>query len=129
MKRMHMIPTLIAAVFMSAAISAHGMDVKNMDVKKSGSALVSSSGMTVYTFDKDVAGNGKSGCYGACAELWPAVVATDANPQAQYAAIKRDDGVTQLTYKGKPLYRYSADKKPGDANGDNFKNMWHAVKD
>jgi predicted lipoprotein with Yx(FWY)xxD motif len=124
MKRKQLIPTLMAALLMSATALAHSMDVKKVD-----GMLVSSSGMTVYTFDKDAAGSGKSACAGACTGLWPAVAATDANLKAPYGSIKREDGTMQLTYKGKPLYLYTADKKAGDKNGDNFKDVWHVVKD
>ncbi|MBT9504694.1 MAG: hypothetical protein IV092_25840, partial [Burkholderiaceae bacterium] len=30
---------------------------------------------------------------------------------------------------GKPLYFYQADQKAGERNGDNFKDVWHIVKD
>jgi predicted lipoprotein with Yx(FWY)xxD motif len=43
--------------------------------------------------------------------------------------VTRDDGSKQLAYKGKPLYLYAADQKPGDRTGDNFKDIWHVVKD
>jgi predicted lipoprotein with Yx(FWY)xxD motif len=124
MKNLYMMPSLIATLLLSVATLAHAADVKKGD-----GMLVSGSGMTVYTFDKDAADNGKSACAGPCAALWPAVVATDASPKAPYGAIKRDDGSMQVTYKGKPLYLYSGDKKAGDAKGDNFKDIWHVVKE
>lgn len=124
MKRTSMISSLIATLLMSVVVLAH-----SADVKKTNGMLVSTGGMTVYTFDKDVADNGKSACAGPCTGLWPAVVTTDTNLKAPYGSIKRDDGTMQLTYKGKPLYMYSGDKKPGDATGDNFKDIWHAAKD
>jgi predicted lipoprotein with Yx(FWY)xxD motif len=124
MKNLYMMPSLIATLLLSVTALAHAADVKKGD-----GMLVSGSGMTVYTFDKDAADNGKSACAGPCAALWPAVVATDASPKAPYGAIKRDDGSMQVTYKGKPLYMYSGDKKAGDATGDNFKDIWHVVKD
>ena len=33
--------------------------------------LVAANGMTLYTFDKDMANSGKSACNGPCATLWP----------------------------------------------------------
>ena len=34
-------------------------------------ALTGPNGMTLYTFDRDAAGSGKSVCNGPCATLWP----------------------------------------------------------
>ena len=124
MKNTYMMPSLIATLLLSVAALAHAADVK-----QGNGMLVSSSGMTVYTFDKDTPDSGKSACTGPCTGMWPAVVATDTSAKAPYGAIKHDDGSMQVTYKGKPLYMYSGDKKAGDANGDNFKDIWHVVKD
>ena len=33
---------------------------------------------------------------------------------------KRKDGTIQVTYDGQPLYTYVGDKKPGEANGNDF---------
>ena len=95
--------------------------------KMAGGMLVNTSGMTLYTFDKDAAG--KSMCNGPCASLWPpAMAAADAKPEGDFTMITRDDGSKQWAYKGKPVYLYSADKKAGDMAGDNFKDVWHVVK-
>ena len=98
-------------------------------VKMAGGMLVNTSGMTLYTFDKDVAGSGKSQCNGACATLWPpALAAADAKPEGDMTIVTRDDGAKQWAYKGKPVYLYSVDKKAGDMAGDNFKDVWHVIK-
>ena len=98
-------------------------------VKMAGGMLVNASGMTLYTFDKDTAGSGKSVCNGPCATLWPAAMApADAKAEGDWTVITRDDGSKQWAYKGKPVYTYSADKKAGDATGDNFKDVWHVIK-
>jgi predicted lipoprotein with Yx(FWY)xxD motif len=98
-------------------------------VKKSDGILVDSAGRTLYTFDKDTANSGKSACNGQCASLWPPVPVGTAEPKAPFSAVTRDDGAKQLAYKGKPLYLYAQDKKPGERTGDNFKDVWHVVKD
>lgn len=97
--------------------------------KKSDGILVNAAGMTLYTFDKDVGGSGKSSCNGPCAAIWPAVPASSAQTTPPYSVVTRDDGAMQLAYNGKPLYLYAPDKKPGDRAGDNFKDVWHVVKD
>jgi predicted lipoprotein with Yx(FWY)xxD motif len=98
------------------------------EVMKKDGVLVNSAGMTVYVFDKDVAGAGTSACIGPCADNWPAVPAP-ASVAAPYSSLTRDDGAKQLAYRGKPLYTFKKDVKPGDRNGDNFKDIWHVVKD
>lgn len=113
---------LCAAALLCAG-AAHAQDLKKAD-----GVLVNASGMTVYTFDKDTAGSGKSACNGPCIQNWPAVPAPD-KVAAPYSVVTRDDGAKQLAYKGKPLYLYVADKKAGDRAGDNFKDVWHVVKD
>lgn len=82
-------------------------------------------GMTVYTFDKDSAG--KSNCHGDCATAWPPVAASAVPAGPEVGVIARDDGSKQAAYKGKPLYLFAGDKKPGDMNGDNVQNVWHAI--
>ena len=91
-------------------------------------ALVATSGMTLYTFDKDQAASGTSACNGPCAVLWPPLTATAADqPAGAFSLVTRADGAKQWAYKGMPLYFYKADQKPGDRTGDNFINVWHIV--
>jgi predicted lipoprotein with Yx(FWY)xxD motif len=91
--------------------------------------LTNVSGMTLYTFDKDAAGGGKSECNGPCATNWPPLLAAaDAKAGGDYSIITRNDGAKQWAYKGKPLYLWSKDAKPGDRTGDGFNNAWRVVK-
>jgi len=110
-------------VFSSAAFA------QTLPVKKADGVLVNSAGMTVYTFDKDVADSGKSTCNGPCATAWPPVAVGDAKLAAPYSVVTRDDGAKQVAYKGKPLYLFVSDTKAGDRNGDKVKDVWHIVKD
>lgn len=112
--------TLAALVLTSSAVAG--------PLKKTDGVLVDAAGMTVYTFDKDVAGSGKSACVDGCLKNWPAVPAAG-ELAAPWSAITRDDGSKQLAYKGKPLYLFVGDKKAGDRNGDKVKDVWHVVKD
>jgi predicted lipoprotein with Yx(FWY)xxD motif len=99
-----------------------------------GKVLVDGQGMTVYLFEKDE--NGKSACYGACADAWPPVT-TEGEPVAKGGAMagklgttERTDGTTQVTYAGWPLYLYAGDSKPGQAAGndvDGFGAEWYAL--
>ena len=117
----------IACLTALFALSAHAADPA--PVKKVNGILVDAHGMTVYTFDKDVAGSGKSACTGGCLENWPAVKAGDAALAEPYSTVVRDDGSKQLAYHGKPLYTFVKDKKAGDREGDKKMNVWHVVTD
>ena len=91
--------------------------------------LTNSAGMTLYTFDKDAAGSGKSECNGACATNWPPLLAvSDAKAAGDYTVITRADGAKQWAYKGKPLYLWIKDTKPGDKSGDGFNNAWRVAR-
>lgn len=91
--------------------------------------LVGTNGMTLYTFDKDMAGSGKSMCNGPCATNWPPFKATESDKAAgDYTVITRDDGSKQWAAKGKPVYFWVKDSKPGDKTGDGFNQVWHAAK-
>ena len=95
----------------------------------SGGVLTGSNGMTLYTFDKDVAGSGKSVCNDACAKNWPPLMAKpDEMASGEYSVITRDDGGKQWAIKGKPLYYWIKDQKPGDKTGDGVNNVWHSAK-
>ena len=116
----------ISAASMAVSLSAVAADAP---AKMDGGVLVAANGMTLYTFDTDKAGSGKSVCNGPCAGLWsPLMAGATDQPTGDYSVVTRDDGTRQLAYKGKPLYFYKADQKAGDRTGDNFKDVWHIVK-
>ena len=124
------IPLFLATLAISAASMAVSVSAVAADepAKMSGGALVAANGMTLYTFDADKAGSGKSACNGPCAGLWPPLLAAD-QPSGEYSVVTRDDGARQVAYKGKPVYFYKADQKAGDRTGDNFKDVWHIIKE
>jgi len=121
---MRLLPLSLLTLSLLASVAPAAF-AEDMAVKKADDILVTTSGMTVYTFDNDTAG--KSACNGPCAAIWPPLAPTG-TPSAPFSVIKRDDGSAQLAVNGKPLYLYASDKKAGDRNGDNFKNIWHVVK-
>lgn len=91
--------------------------------------LVDGAGMTLYVFDKDAANSGKSVCNGPCAANWPPLMVSDgAASGADYSVVTRDDGSRQWAFRGKPLYRWAKDQKPGDRTGDGFNSVWHAAR-
>jgi predicted lipoprotein with Yx(FWY)xxD motif len=124
---------LFAAAIVAMSLAACGTpDIKTSSadfIKVTNGILTSSYGKTVYTFDKDQAGSGKSECVSTCADNWPPVyVEPGIMLSADFSSITRSNGQKQLTYKGKPLYFFVKDKNPGDKTGDNVNNVWHVVK-
>jgi predicted lipoprotein with Yx(FWY)xxD motif len=95
--------------------------------------VVTSSGVTLYRFDKDTAKPAKSNCTGQCAATWPPVLAADGEPKltgidaALVGIAVRSDGTRQLTLAGWPLYRYTGDTAPGQTSGEGVGGSWHAV--
>ena len=109
--------------------------------KMSDGILTDQKGMTLYTFDKDATGSGKSACTGPCEKLWPPFMASGSatagssgmasggsSGSSGYTIIERGDGTKQWAYKGKPLYLWVKDQKPGDKTGDGVNNVWHIAK-
>ncbi len=125
--------TPVAAFVLAACLSigipgAYAMDDAMPAMHAPDGTLTNAAGMTLYTFDKDA--GGKSACNGPCAANWPPLMATgDARAEGDWSIITRDDGTKQWAWKGKPLYLWSKDKKPGDKTGDGFLNgAWHVAR-
>lgn len=99
-----------------------------------GPLLVDGNGRTLYLFEADTSGS--STCYRARAQAWPPLVANGA-PRAgtgittsELGTIRRNDGTTEVTYAGHPLYSYVGDARPGDITGqalNQFGAEWYVV--
>jgi predicted lipoprotein with Yx(FWY)xxD motif len=50
-------------------------------------------------------------------------------PSGDYSIVTRDDGKKQWALKGKPLYFWIKDQKPGDKTGDGVNNAWRTAKE
>jgi predicted lipoprotein with Yx(FWY)xxD motif len=125
-----MIRTTISVACAALLAVASTAQAQAPAMKAADGTMTDAKGMTLYVFDKDAAGSGKSACNGPCAALWPPVMATgDAKAAGDWSVVARDDGGKQWAYKGKPVYLWSKDAKAGDKTGDNFNNVWHVVKD
>lgn len=91
--------------------------------------LANAAGMTLYTFDKDPVDASKSVCNGPCATNWPPLAAdATAKADGDWKPVKRDDGSMQWAYKGKPVYLWIKDQKPGDQTGEGVNGVWHVAK-
>jgi predicted lipoprotein with Yx(FWY)xxD motif len=109
-----------------------GGTIAATEIEGLGSVLVDSEGMTVYEFTPDEGGT-ESTCYGACESEWPPVLA-QGKPTAGEGAMssalgttKRKDGSTQVTYEGHPVYTFSGDEAPGEANGQELDGIWFVL--
>lgn len=98
-----------------------------------GPILTDAEGLTLYYFTKDTAGN--SVCYGTCEEKWPPlVVQAGETPTAavgltgKLGTTTRNDGKTQVTYDGMPLYYWWEDMGPGDALGQGVGGVWYVIE-
>jgi predicted lipoprotein with Yx(FWY)xxD motif len=101
-----------------------------VDSSEFGDIIFDGSNQAIYLFDKETSSTPE--CYGDCAAAWPPVL-TDGEPVASGAAqqkllgtTEREDGSTQVTYAGQPLYYY-AHEGPGQVlchNVAEFGGLW-----
>jgi predicted lipoprotein with Yx(FWY)xxD motif len=113
--------------------AAPGVTIKT-STSDYGTILFDGDDQAIYLFDKE--SGPKSECYGDCASAWPPVL-TKGDPQAGEGAdasllgtTERNDGTTQVTYKGHPLYYYEGDAsgQVGCQNVSEFGGLWLVVK-
>jgi predicted lipoprotein with Yx(FWY)xxD motif len=130
--------TIEAAAPTTTAPAAPGSAAAGTTIKAGdsqfGHVLFDGDDQAIYYFDKE--SRSKSECYGECAEAWPPVL-TEGEPQAGagvqqrlLGATQRDDGTTQVTYDGHPLYLY-AHEGPNQVtchDVSEFGGLWLAVQ-
>jgi predicted lipoprotein with Yx(FWY)xxD motif len=137
MRRVIVATVVVAGLVLAGAgsgLAASGPATVKTRHGKLGTFLVGPKGHTLYLFEKDK--TKKSTCSGDCATAWPPLLTTG-KPKAAGAAkasllgtTKRDDGTTQVTYKGHPLYYFFKDTKAGDTQGEGvngFGAAWYVV--
>lgn len=99
-----------------------------------GTMLFNEKKQAIYIWERE--NSEKPECYGDCAEAWPPVL-TDGEPQAAgetkkdlLSTVERDDGSTQVTYNGHPLYYY-AHEGPGEVECHNISThggLWWVIQ-
>jgi len=118
----------------SGGPSPSGKDtVDSKSISGLGSVLVNSQGFTLYHLRTETSSNIQ--CTGSCVSTWPPMLlpaGTSAPTEGSGATgklgtVTRPDGGTQVTYDGFPLYTYSGDTGPGQANGQGIQGVWFAV--
>ncbi|HUE98678.1 MAG TPA: hypothetical protein VMN99_05450 [Anaerolineales bacterium] len=130
-------PTEMPAVTESpatAGVPVTGAAMVNVsEVGTFGSALVDGGGRSLYLFTNDTQNSGASTCMDDCLVEWPPLlsdgeaVAGAGVDAALLGTITRDDGTTQVTYNGWPLYYFVDDTAPGDTNGQGLGSVWFLV--
>ncbi|HEY6474889.1 MAG TPA: hypothetical protein VIY26_18495 [Acidimicrobiales bacterium] len=115
----------------AGATSSHQtVHISTAKVPSVGTVLTTSAGLTLYRFTNDP--SGVATCTGACAKIWPPLLA------AKGAHIAGPNGVKgfslikvgshfQLAFHHVALYRFTGDKKKGQAKGQGVANAWFAV--
>ena len=100
-----------------------------------GQTLVDAAGKTLYFADQEADGTIK--CTDSCLAFWFPVQGSESTAKSMdgLAVIKRsDNGESQLTFQGKPLYTFKLDTGPGQNKGNNLTDefdgttfAWHAA--
>jgi predicted lipoprotein with Yx(FWY)xxD motif len=128
----------LAAFFACGAALAGASSTVTVRSVKSGplggaSILVNQGGKTLYHYTDD---RGKKiDCKASCATAWPPLLLAKgaklkAGPgvtKGKLATVMRPDGKLQVTYAGMTLYRYAADAKAGELNGQGIGRKWFVV--
>lgn len=119
---------LIAAAAAPRAYgAAYTVNTATITVKgMSAHVLTDGRGMTLYYVQSDTPTS--SSCTGGCAKIWPPLLSASAPAAAgplsgKLTAVKTANG-SQVSYNGHPLYTYSGDSAPRQANGQGIAGKW-----
>jgi predicted lipoprotein with Yx(FWY)xxD motif len=113
--------------------SKKAREIKLKTVRIKGrSILANSAGHSLYSLSAEKSGKFVCTRTSGCLALWhPLMVPKGATPPGpvKLGTIRRPEGGMQVTYRGRPLYTYAPDTKPGQAQGEGLKDVgtWHAV--
>jgi len=121
---------VIGVAVSQAAQSSKRVAAKAENPTLGKTVLTTTKGQTLYSLS--VEKNGRFICTGSCLSVWhPLRVPSDTRPTGpvKLGTIERPEGGIQVTYRGKPLYRFGGDTKRGDAHGEGIKDVgtWHAA--
>jgi predicted lipoprotein with Yx(FWY)xxD motif len=103
-----------------------GLTLELADDAELGAYVTGEDGLALYVFLPDEGDT--SACTGECAINWPPLegdfTAGDGVTGA-LGTITRDDGTTQVTLGGAPLYYFIGDEAAGDVNGQGLQDVWY----
>jgi predicted lipoprotein with Yx(FWY)xxD motif len=134
LRRLIILTVALCATVVSSAMAARHVAI-GVRSTAYGRIVVDGGGYALYAFTKD--GRGASRCYGACAQAWPPFI-VPRRPHAARGAraaligtTRRSDGRLQATYRGRPLYYYVGDRRPGQVLCQNvveFGGRWLVIR-
>ncbi len=125
------IPVVVAPASPAQAATNKRVVKKAHNATLGKTVLVNLRDLTLYSLSVET--HGKFICKRGCLVDWhPLYVARGVKPTgvANLGTVKRpDNGRRQVTFKGRPLYTFDEDAKPGDAKGEGIKDVgtWHAA--
>jgi predicted lipoprotein with Yx(FWY)xxD motif len=114
-----------AAVVAAPAGGATKLTLRSVHSASLGRNVVATpSGRTLYHRTKETTKHFL--CTGSCAKIWPPLTVASKSVQLVKGAgvhgtlgkVRRPDGRLQVTLNGQPLYRFSSDRRTGDAKGE-----------
>lgn len=115
-----MTPTPTKTLISTKRVNVHGRMV---------TVLTTFHGMTLYERTSDPAPD--SSCTGPCAHTWPPLLSNgtvmSTAPIGGALTVHMTANGKQVEYKGHPLYTYSGDMAPGQANGQGVGMVWQIV--
>jgi len=131
------IPTGTPVVTETQQISEPEKDVAGRDItfavhmeKGIKPYLVDDRGRSLYVYMNDSQNSGLSACTDDCSVEWPPLIVSEMPAAGNgvdsdlVGTISRDDGSTQATYNGWPLYYYNMDTIPGTVYGQTYERVW-----
>jgi len=118
-----------------AAVAADAAQTATVSLSTAGTLgahLVDKDNKALYFYVPDVVLSTKSTCNAGCVGNWPVFNAPsptvgDGLTAADFGSITRDDGSTQTTWKGRPLYYYGADTA-GTTAGEAKGGIWFVAR-
>ncbi len=125
----------LAGASVGAESSAHSpaptIRISTAKVPHVGTVLTTTAGLTLYRFTVNPPGTSK--CTGACAKVWPPLMAAKGDHIAGPHGVKGlsvidvGGGQWQVAFHDVALYRFEGDTKKGQAKGQGVAGDWFAV--
>ncbi len=132
-------PASSSSASSSSASSSPGITVSAKSVSGVGTVLVNGQGQTLYMLTSEKGGKITCTDDNGCTKIWPdnelpkgmtSATAGSGIQTSLLGTVKNSAGELYVTYNGWPLYTYSGDNAPGQANGQgitSFGGTWYVL--